>query len=353
VRILHQALLGLQHIHQKGLVHRDLKPANLMLVPGAESSPESVSNATVKVLDIGLGRSLFEDAAHEAMPQLGDAHITGEGVILGTPDYMSPEQARDARAADIRSDIYSLGCVLYHLLAGQPPFPDTNIISQMIRHASEAPRPLSEFNPAVPDGLQQIVDWMLAKDPGQRYPTPERAAQALQVFLAAGSDPAAAVQQDDERLSKYLVWLEGHNSGSAAMEPAAAARAAVSAAAPASASGVMRRSSPARESRAAKKATRKVQRVPPAATPRGEEARAETAAADVELVGVAPPGLSPGRSVAMRVTRRDLLVFAAGAALGGVATLIVSLLSLGRRRDRAPDSAPAGQPQPNGPGENE
>src|SRR5262249_60902729 len=129
--------------------------------------------------------------------------LTGEGIVLGTPDYMAPEQARDARQADIRSDIYSLGCVLYHLLDGRPPFPDTNIISQMIRHATEPPRPLREVNPAVPDGLQQIVNWMLAKDPAQRYPTPERAAQALKVFLAAGSEPAP-VPEADPRLPKYL-----------------------------------------------------------------------------------------------------------------------------------------------------
>ncbi len=147
------------------------------------SSPESTLRATVKILDIGLGRTLFEEGAGEP----GDLGLTAEGVLLGTPDYMSPEQARDPRHSDIRADIYSLGCVLYHLLAGQPPFPDTNIISQMIRHATETARPLKELNPAVPDGLQQIVNWMMAKEPAQRYPTPERAAQALQVFLAAGS----------------------------------------------------------------------------------------------------------------------------------------------------------------------
>src|SRR5262249_47045714 len=129
--------------------------------------------------------------------------LTVEGVLLGTPDYMAPEQARDARSIDIRADIYSLGCVLYHAVAGRPPFPDTSVISQMIRHATETPLPLTEFNPAVPDGLQQIVNWMLAKDPGQRYPTPERAAQALQVFLAAGvelpSGPAA-----DAKMTSYL-----------------------------------------------------------------------------------------------------------------------------------------------------
>ena len=183
VRLVYQALQGLQHIHEQGLVHRDLKPANLMLVAGTPAGDTTL-------------RLHGQDPRHRPGPgpvRRGrpttpqDPGLTGEGVLLGTPDYMAPEQARDARAADIRADIYSLGCVLYHLLAGQPPFPDTNIISQMIRHATEPTRPLKEFNPAVPDGLQQILDWMMAKDPAGRYPTPERAGQALEMFLAAGA----------------------------------------------------------------------------------------------------------------------------------------------------------------------
>ncbi len=163
VRLVYQALQGLQHIHAQGLVHRDLKPSNLMLVG---STLDSTLRATIKILDIGLGRTLFEDSAGEP----GDHGLTTEGVLLGTPDYMSPEQARDPRQADIRADIYSLGCVLYHVLVGQPPFPDTNIISQMIRHATEPARPLKELNPAVPDGLQQIVNWMMAKDVARALP---------------------------------------------------------------------------------------------------------------------------------------------------------------------------------------
>src|SRR5207248_2930082 len=210
---------GLQHIHEEGLVHRDLKPANLMLVPGPGAG--DTFRSTVKLVDIGLGRALFDEAGLDGR---ADAELTTEGVLLGTPDYMAPEQARDPRAADIRSDVYSLGCVLYHLLAGRPPFPDSNIISQMIRHATEAPRPLKELNPAVPDGLQQIVSWMLAKDPAGRYPTPERAAQALQVFLAAGTVPAAALESEPGMRS-YLTWLEVEldKDGPAARAPQPAA----------------------------------------------------------------------------------------------------------------------------------
>jgi eukaryotic-like serine/threonine-protein kinase len=209
VRLVHQAMSGLQHIHTLGLVHRDLKPANLMLVPPPPpGANETTQRCTVKILDIGLGRAMFEDVPADKKSNPG---LTSEGVLLGTPDYMAPEQARDARSVDIRSDIYSLGCVLYHALAGQPPFPDTNIINQMIRHATEAPRPLKELNPAVPDGLQQIVNWMLAKDPKERYATPERAAQALQVFLVAGAEVPTALEADP-KMKPFLSWVEAENS---------------------------------------------------------------------------------------------------------------------------------------------
>jgi serine/threonine protein kinase len=221
VRLIHQALLGLQHIHEQGMIHRDLKPANLMLVP---PPGETTLKSTVKILDIGLGRAAFEEG------EAADAtELTGEGVLLGTPDYLAPEQARDPRAIDIRADIYSLGCVLYHALAGQPPFPDTNLLSQMVRHATETPRPLKDLTPSIPDGLQQIVNWMLAKKAEERYPTPQRAAQALQVFLVADSE---SVKQPGEepQLRKFLTWLEAGSEGNgpeaATVVPAAAVPAA-------------------------------------------------------------------------------------------------------------------------------
>jgi serine/threonine protein kinase len=221
VRLVYQALLGLQYIHGQGMIHRDLKPSNLMLVPGWNGSPpDTTLRSTVKILDIGLARPLYDETAPDKPPALG---LTSEGTLLGTPDYMAPEQARDARSCDVRADIYSLGCVLYHTLAGQPPFPDKNLLSQMIRHATEPPRPLKELNPAVPDGLQQILNWMLAKDPAQRYPTPERAAQALQVFLAAGAE-APAAPEADAKMRSFLTWLEVENSkAELALPPAPAA----------------------------------------------------------------------------------------------------------------------------------
>jgi len=202
VRLIHQALLGLQCLHEQGMVHRDLNPGNLMLAvpPGSEAASDT-GKATVKILDIGMGRAHFDEEGGGA-----DANLTAAGDVLGTPDYMAPEQARDAHAADIRADIYSLGCTLFHALAGQPPFPDSNMVRKMVRHATEPVPALKKFNAAVPDGLQQIVNWMMVKDAAQRYPTPERAAQALQVFLAAGAETAP--RDVPAKMRAYLEWLD-------------------------------------------------------------------------------------------------------------------------------------------------
>ena len=204
VRVVYQALLGLECMHEEGMVHRDLKPGNLMLVSGSHAGAgDTTLYATVKILDIGLGRALFDEAD---VANGEDANLTADGTILGTPDYMAPEQARDSHAADVRSDIYSLGCTLFHALAGQPPFHESNMVRMMMRHATEPVPALKKFNPAVPDGLQQIVEWMMAKDAAQRYPTPVRAAQALQVFLIAGTE--SSLSDDSPAMRAYQEWLD-------------------------------------------------------------------------------------------------------------------------------------------------
>jgi serine/threonine protein kinase len=205
VRIAHQTLLGLQHIHEQGMVHRDVKPANLFLQSVADGKP-TAADCRVKILDIGLAREFFEEPTNNSGKPRGAAELTAEGVLLGTPDYLSPEQARDPRSSDIRADIYSVGCVLYHMLVGQTPFPDHNLFSQIVRHATEKPKPLRSFNPAISEGLEQIVAWMMAKQPDQRYPTPARAAQALDVFLMMGHNASAA--EEPPQMRKFLTWLE-------------------------------------------------------------------------------------------------------------------------------------------------
>lgn len=180
VRIAYLTALAMQHFHKQGLVHRDLNSGNLMLCP-APPEGENTLRSRVKILDIGLGRTLFDPRADAVSDGL-----TSEENILGSPDYLAPEQARDARRVDIRADIYSLGCTLYHMVAERPPFPDDNPVRQIMRHANEDAKPLRELNPAIPATLSQVVGKMLAKDPADRYPTPAGAATALQSLLALG-----------------------------------------------------------------------------------------------------------------------------------------------------------------------
>lgn len=203
VRLIRQALDGLQNLHERRMIHRDLKPANLMVTPApARGAADNTLEGTVKVLDIGLGRELFADADSDGQTA---AQLTAEGAVVGTPDYMAPEQAKDARTSDIRADIYSLGCVLYHCLVGTPPFPDGNIMTQMLKHATEEPPPLSNKLESVPPGLQEVLDRFLAKSPADRYQTPEAAAQALKRFQtgSGGAAPAKA-----SMTPAYRQWLE-------------------------------------------------------------------------------------------------------------------------------------------------
>ncbi len=201
VRLVQQAFHGLQHLHERRMVHRDLKPSNLMLTPAGK--PDT-ADATLQILDIGLGRELFDDAA----PSTQDLQLTGEGALLGTPDYLAPEQARDARTADIRADLYSLGCVLYQLIAGHPPFQDKNVMAQMVKHATAKPKSLGEVGAPVPAGLQAVIDKLLDKKPENRPQTPDDAALALAPYL-----PERARQPEKAAvLPAYKQWLESESA---------------------------------------------------------------------------------------------------------------------------------------------
>jgi hypothetical protein len=181
-----QAALGLQHAFEKGMVHRDIKPHNLMLTPDGQ----------VKVLDFGLARFVFEQLPEEdACNMLDDtagqfatcaaeaaSGLTPAGSLMGTLDYMAPEQARDARHADIRADIYSLGCTLYQLLTGQVPFPGGDAGSKAARLVKDAPVPLSQLRPDLPKELAALVGRMMARRPEDRYQTPADVAAALAPF---------------------------------------------------------------------------------------------------------------------------------------------------------------------------
>ncbi len=188
-RLLCQALDGLQHLHDQRMVHRDVKPANLMLTPAAEAGKPDTWQATLKILDVGLGREMFDDTMPEGQVE---TQLTQEGAVVGTPDYLAPEQAKDARTADIRADIYSMGCVLYHCLTGRPPFTESSIMAQMVKHATETPQPLATFTTDLPPGLQNVMNHLLAKSPEGRYHTPAEAAAALRPFV--GTKPTSGAR---------------------------------------------------------------------------------------------------------------------------------------------------------------
>jgi len=162
-----QIAAGLQHALEQGLVHRDIKPGNLVLARVGKRH-------VVKSLDFGL------------------AKLTGSGQMLGTPDYIAPEQALDAAKADIRADIYSLGCTLYLLLSGTPPFKAKSLYEIVQAHVSRDATGLDEVRPEVPAGLAAVVAKMMAKDPAQRYQRPVEVAQALAPFVKAGAKAMSA-----------------------------------------------------------------------------------------------------------------------------------------------------------------
>jgi serine/threonine-protein kinase len=237
---IRQAAMGLQHAHECGLVHRDIKPSNLLVTtkprgisgfhrrptlpgrPGERVSghgektmiirtgranslaappredqstvepPRAIkpvigpsSEAVIKILDMGLARLI--DSSDN---RLAHQSLTEEGVLMGTPDYIAPEQARNARAADIRSDLYSLGCTLYFLLTGQPPFPTGTVVEKLLMHQLDDPQPIDELRPAVSAEVQAVVRKLTAKRPEDRYQTPAELIEAITALPPSGSSTA-------------------------------------------------------------------------------------------------------------------------------------------------------------------
>ncbi len=169
---VHQAALGLQHAHEHGMVHFDVKPNNLMLTRQGD-------RALIKVLGLGLVKVQSEGVV--------DGELTHEYQMLGTPDFVAPEQISDARRADIRADIYSLGCMLYYLLTGGPPFHGTSLYDILRAHHSMDAKPLNLARPEVPEELAALVAKMMAKEPERRFQEPKEVAQALTPFFKNGS----------------------------------------------------------------------------------------------------------------------------------------------------------------------
>lgn len=177
-----QSALGLQHAYERNLIHRDIKPVNLFLTyvsehegPGAR--PTIKARPLIKILDWGLA-SL---RSPKGSPGAATLDLI-EHSVVGTADYLSPEQARNANAVDIRGDIYSLGCSFYFLLTGQAPFPEGSLMQKILAHQQATPRPIDEFRTDVPAGVAAIVNRMMAKRPEDRFQTPASVALSLLSF---------------------------------------------------------------------------------------------------------------------------------------------------------------------------
>jgi serine/threonine protein kinase len=173
---IQQAALGLQHAHVAGLVHRDIKPGNILVD----------RQGTVKVLDMGLAR--FFNDEEDILTKKYDENV------LGTADYLAPEQALDSHGVDIRADIYSLGATFYFVLTGKTPFSEGTVAQKLIWHQTRQPKPIRSVRPDVPEGLVAVVDRMMSKDPGKRYQTPGAVAEALAPWVQGPIAPPAEAE---------------------------------------------------------------------------------------------------------------------------------------------------------------
>ncbi|WP_417383165.1 protein kinase domain-containing protein [Gimesia sp.] len=193
VSVILQIAEGLSHAHQRGVIHRDIKPGNLIY---------NQQKNFVQILDFGLAKfrdqSQLEDDTSTHTPDL-----TSTGAIMGTVNYMAPEQALDTKTADERSDIYSLGCVLHFLLTGEPPFGGSTVMSRLLAHREQPIPDLSQTRPEIPDELNSIFSRMIAKDPQDRYATMDEVISAL---LASGisfdQDESTLISQEQNQPEK-------------------------------------------------------------------------------------------------------------------------------------------------------
>jgi serine/threonine-protein kinase len=195
VDITLQIAQALVHAAGRGVVHRDIKPSNIILTPQGRA----------KLVDMGLARRFEREADHG---------LTQSGMTLGTFDYISPEQARDPRDVDVRSDLYSLGCTLFHMLTGRPPFPTGTVLQKLLQHQEEAPPDIRTLNPQIPVELSRVITRLMAKDRDRRYQSPE---QLVRDLLVIAGHLGLSITQADQHLwiatthritwERHLAWF--------------------------------------------------------------------------------------------------------------------------------------------------
>jgi len=192
-----QVAEALDHASRRDVVHRDIKPSNVLVMPDGK----------VKLVDMGLAR------LHQV--EASNADLTATGVTLGTFDYISPEQARDPRSADVRSDLYSLGCTLFFMLTGQPPFPGGTVLQKLLSHSSDPPPDVRIFRPDIGEETSDILERLLAKQPAQRYQTPSELIGALLLLaddlglrgVAPSSQVVVAPTTSAALVQRQIPWL--------------------------------------------------------------------------------------------------------------------------------------------------
>jgi serine/threonine protein kinase len=189
---------ALDHAWQRDVIHRDIKPSNILVL----------SDGRAKLVDMGLARFQQVESSSE--------DLTASGVTLGTFDYISPEQARDPRNTDVRSDLYSLGCTMFYMLTGQPPFPNGTVLQKLLSHSSDEPPDVHELRPDIGDEVADIIDKLLAKSPEERFQSPSEligqlilAADHLGLSnVSAGSTVwITPQQQTTSLLERHLPWV--------------------------------------------------------------------------------------------------------------------------------------------------
>jgi serine/threonine protein kinase len=173
--LIRQAANGLQYASDMGMVHRDVKPSNLLVLLPDEAARRK--HYVLRILDFGLAR--LQRPEERPSPDSGTI-LTQPDSIMGTPDFLSPEQARDLHSVDIRSDLYSLGCTFYYLLTGDVPFPDGTTFEKLVRHATREPTPVEQLRPEVSMAVGGIVRRLMAKNPADRFQTPADVSAALE-----------------------------------------------------------------------------------------------------------------------------------------------------------------------------